>query len=376
MTKTSPLFTPLKINSITLPNRFVMPAMQRGMCLEGCPTEALATYYARCAQGGVSLIIGESCAVDHPSATAQPGAARLTAETKAGWARCAGAVHEAGGRMLLQLWHEGALRNASDGATISPSGLSRPGQENGRAASSAELDELYRAYVAAAVMAQEAGFDGVEVHAAHGYLLDQFLWPGTNLRQDGLGGPKIADRMKFPTSIVAGIRAACRPEFIISFRFSQWKEVDYEARIVADPAELATLVKGMEDAGANIFHASTRRFWEPEWADDPRGLAGWVSSLTNRPVIAVGSVGLDTDIMTTFIKQVDPKPRVGQAIEDLGARMAAGEFDLVAVGRALIGDPDFVNKIADGRYDEIRVFQRSDLGTLEWDSSAIEDAHA
>ena len=376
MQKESRLFTPLLINQITLSNRFVMPAMQRGMCVDGRPSHDLADYYARCARGGVALIIGESCAIDHPSATAQKGAARLDAATRDAWARCSDAVHAAGSHMLLQLWHEGALRNAEDGATISPSGLVRSGQENGRPASSEELDELYHAYVAAAVTASEIGFDGVEVHAAHGYLLDQFLWPDTNIREDGLGGPEISDRMKFPARIVAGIRAACGPQFVISIRVSQWKEIDYHARIVADPGELSILVQGLEDAGVDVFHASTRRFWEPEWPGDRRGLAGWIASLTDKPVIAVGSVGLDTDIMTTFINQVDPKPRISQSVEDLEARLAADEFELIAVGRALIGDPDFVLKIAERRYNEIRVFQRSDLGTLEWDSSTIENAHA
>ncbi|HEX7711275.1 MAG TPA: 12-oxophytodienoate reductase [Sphingomonadaceae bacterium] len=372
---TSPLFTPFRLKNLTLANRFVMPAMQRGMCEDGKPTAALAAYYRRRAEGGVPLIIGESAAVDHPTATRQPASAWINAASRDAWARCVDAVREAGGHMLIQLWHEGAVRK-DDGLSVSPSGLVQPGRPNGRAATLAEIAELTQAYARSALLAQEAGAAGVEVHAAHGYFLDQFLWAGINHRDDGYGGPDIAHRARFHAEIVRAIRAACGEDFVISLRFSQWKEVDYSARVAATPEELATFTAMMKAAGVDILHASTRRFWEPEWDGDARNLAGWTKATSGLPVITVGSVGLDTDVMTTFIEQRDAKPRVAEAIEDLEARIAAHEFDLVAVGRALIGDPDFVNKIAARDYAAIRLFQRADLGSLEWDTDIIEAAHA
>ncbi len=93
-------------------------------------------------------------------------------------------------------------------------------------------------------------------------------------------------------------------------------------------------------------------------------------------MITVGSVGLDTDVMTTFIEGTDAKPRVAEAVEELERGIAAHEFDLVAVGRALIGDPDFVNKLEARDYAAIRLFTRADLGTLEWDTDIIHAAHA
>jgi 2,4-dienoyl-CoA reductase-like NADH-dependent reductase (Old Yellow Enzyme family) len=370
------LFTPFTLNGLTLPNRFIMPAMQRGQCVDGSPSASLASYYRRRVEGGTSLIIGESCAVDHPSATRQPGAARMNASTLGGWARCVDEVHDAGGHMLIQLWHEGALRNADDGGTISPSGLVSPVKQNGRPATADEIRELRDAYVAGALDAQGIGADGVEVHAAHGYMLDQFLWPGSNRREDGYGGERMEDRVRLPAEIVAGIREACGPDFVISLRFSQWKEVDYNARVARDPEELAVFTQTLKSAGLDVIHASARRFWEPEWEGDPRGIAGWVKHVSGLPVIVVGSVGLDTDVMTTFIEGTDPKPRVAEAIEELERRMASGEFDLVAVGRALIGDPDFVHKVRDRDFESIRLFLRADLGTLEWDTSIVHEAHA
>ena len=369
----SALFTHFTLNRLALPNRWVMPAMQRGMCSEGKPSAELAAYYRRRAEGGVGLIIGESAAIDHPSATVQPTSAHIDASTRDGWARCVDEVGAAGGAMLLQLWHEGALR--TDGEALSPSGLAHPGRASGRAATLGELAEIRDGFVRSALIAQEVGATGVEVHAAHGYFLDQFLWHGTNVRDDGYGGPDVAHRARFPAEIVAAIRQACGPAFAITLRFSQWKEADYGARVAQTPDDLATMVGMFREAGVDALHCSNRRFWEGEWDGDRRNLAGWTKQVSGLPTITVGSVGLDTDVMTVFMEQVDPGARVAEAIDELEERLAAGEFDLVAVGRALIGDPDFVRKVERRDYAAIRTFSRADLGKLEWDTSIVDEAH-
>jgi 2,4-dienoyl-CoA reductase-like NADH-dependent reductase (Old Yellow Enzyme family) len=369
----SPLFTPFTLNRLALPNRWVMPAMQRGMCSAGRPSAELAAYYRRRAEGGVGLIIGESGAIDHWSSTVQPTAAHINADTRDGWARCVEQVGAAGGAMLLQLWHEGSLR--TDGQALSASGLARPGRESGRAATLAELAEIRDGFVRSALIAQDIGAAGVEVHAAHGYFLDQFLWHGTNVRDDGYGGPDIAQRARFPAEIVAAIRAACGSGFTITLRFSQWKEADYGARVAATPEELTTMAALFREAGVDALHCSNRRFWLGEWDGDGRNLAGWTKAVSGLPTITVGSVGLDTDVMTVFMEGVDPGARVAEAIDDLEQRLAAGEFDLVAVGRALIGDPDFVRKVEQRDFAAIRTFTRADLGKLEWDTSIVHEAH-
>lgn len=371
------LFTPFTLGRTTFRNRWIMPAMQRGMCADGAPTADLAAYYARRAQGGVALVIGESAAIDHPSATVQPTSAHLNPRTADGWKACVDAVRAAGAEMMLQLWHEGAMR--TDGQALSASGLAHPGKPSGRAATLEELAEIREGFVRSARLAQDMGACGVEVHAAHGYFLDQFLWHGTNVREDGYGGPDIAHRARFPAEIVAAIRAACGPDFLISLRFSQWKEVDYTARVAPTPDDLTTMAAMFRAAGVDVLHASTRRFWEAEWPElepgDTRNLAGWTRA-SGLPVITVGSVGLDTDVMDVFMKAVDPGPRVSAALDELAAGMAAGHYDMVAVGRALIGDPDFVAKVAAGDYGAIRTFRRDDLGKLEWDLSIVEEAHS
>ncbi|MGH3246154.1 MAG: 12-oxophytodienoate reductase, partial [Trebonia sp.] len=289
----TPLLRPLRVGELHLKNRFVMPGMQRAWCVNGAPGEKLREYYRRRALGGTALVVSEACAVDHPSSASNPMFARLDAGTRDAWRACVEAVHEAGGRMFLQLWHQGAVDTgkAEPGfAALSPSGLAKEGKPFGRPASAAELSAIGQAFARGAVAAREIGADGVEVHACHGYLLDQFLWSETNRRADRYGGAGIADRAVFPAEVVAGVRAAVGPGFPVSIRLSQWKEVDYGAKIAGSPAELGRLVSILRSAGADLFHVSTRRFWTPEWpeADRDRGLAGWVKEFTDAPVIAVG----------------------------------------------------------------------------------------
>lgn len=365
-----PLFTPVKVAGLTLPNRFVLPGMQRGWCKEGAPSELLAEYYRRRVAGGVGLIITESVAVDHPSATQADLFARLNEATAPAWERCIAGVKAEGGHILLQIWHEGARRPEGGNGpyashpTLSPSGFVGAGVANGRAATLEELFDIKAAFVRSARLAQQAGADGVEVHAAHGYLLDQFLWAETNLRGDGYGGARIEDRIRFPAEIVAAVREACGPDFAISFRFSQWKDADFAARVAETPEELGVMLGAVRAAGASLIHASTRRFWEPEWAGSPLNLAGWSRKLGVLPVITVGSVGLTTDVMETYHGK-EAEGRIREGLDELLRRFAAGEFDMVSVGRSQIGDPDWVNKIRRGDFDAIRTFERLDTKRLD-----------
>lgn len=360
------LLEPMRLGALELRNRFVLPGMQRRWSVEGAPDARLDAYYCRRVEGGVGLIISEALAVDHASATQTPSFSRLTPATAAAWKRCVGAVKDVGGTMLLQLWHEGAIRpEGGDNSwsvhpTLSPSGIAYRHRANGRAATGAELAAIRDAFIRSALLARDAGADGIEVHAAHGYLLDQFLWSVTNRRDDGYGGADMRDRARFPAEIVAGVRQACGKDFLISFRFSQWKEADFDARVAETQAELATLTCAVRDAGADVLHASTRRFWEPEWPGSDLNLAGWAKRLSGLPVITVGSVGLSADVTANFTGE-HVAATIERAVLELGRRADRNEFDLVAIGRSLIADPDWINKVRDGKYATVRAFSRSDL---------------
>lgn len=361
------LFTPLAVNLMHLANRFVMPGMQRGWCVEGSPSERLSDYYRERARGGVGLIITEALAVDHNSATQGPYYGRLTPSTADDWRKCVDAAHAGCASIMFQLWHEGSIRRSGGEGpyahfpTLSPSGLIQPGNPNGRAASLEELAEIREAFVRSALLAKSIGADGVEVHGAHGYLLDQFLWTGTNQRTDGYGGPRMADRVRFPAEVVRAVRDAVGPDFTISFRFSQWKEIDFKARVADTPEDLAVMIGALRDAGVDMFHVSTRRFFTAEWPGDDRGLAGWVKSMTDAAVCAVGSVGLSTDIMQSTEGGMDTASDLEASLRELTRRFDRGDFDLISVGRSNISDPQWVNKVREGRLADVRGFDRQDL---------------
>ena len=365
----SGLFQPITIAGLTLTNRFVMPGMQRGWCVEGQAPQRLADYYAARARGGVQLIMTECIAVDHPSATRTRKYGRLAEDTADGWARCIDAVHEAGGQFFPQIGHDGALLATPDGdyfataPVLSPSGLMKPGTVVGNPATIADLEAVRDAFVRSARIAKRIGADGVEIHACHGYLLDQFLWAGTNVRDDRYGGPEVGDRVRFPAEVVRAVRDEVGSDFVISLRFSQWKLQDYTARVATTPEELSIMLRAFEDAGVDLFHASTRRFGDPEWPESDLGLAGWARKLSGKPVIAVGGVGLTVDMVETFSgKDTNASPDIN--FPALAKRFNAHEFDLIAIGRSNIADPDWVAKVRDGRPDFIRQFKLADLGDV------------
>lgn len=374
------LFSELAIGRSVLRNRFVLPAMQRGMAENYTPTDRLIDYYRSCAKGGAGLVITESVAINHPTSTGHDGFVMMIDHARAEpWKRCLDAIKEEGARVLVQLNHTGACRVEHSGgprpdlASLSPSGLIRAGSPNGRAATLEELADIRDGYVASAMMARKLGADGVEVHCAHGYLLDQFLWNETNLRTDHYGGATIAERSRFPAEVVRKIRQEAGDDFLISVRFSQWKEVDYLARIVETPEELGQMIGVLRKAGADLFHASTRRFYESAFEGSDLTLAAWAKALTDAPVIAVGSVGLSVDIMDTIYSDRPIEGRTEESVRLLEKMFGQGAFDLVAVGRSMMADPEWVNKVGNGRFADIVPFRREVVKQAlgEWDDSAI-----
>jgi 2,4-dienoyl-CoA reductase-like NADH-dependent reductase (Old Yellow Enzyme family) len=222
-----------------------------------------------------------------------------------------------------------------------------------------DIDDVIGAFARAAADAERIGFDGVEIHGAHGYLLDQFLWAGTNRRTDAYGGDAVA-RTRFAAEVVAAVREAVSPEFPVIFRYSQWKQQDYTARLAETPGELEAVLTPLAEAGVDVFHASTRRYWQPEFDGSDLNLAGWTKKLTGKQVITVGSVGLDGD----FINAFQGESSSVKSIDNLLDRLEADEFDLVAVGRALLQDPEWAAKVLTDRFDELKSYDASALATL------------
>jgi len=150
----------------------------------------------------------------------------------------------------------------------SPSVLLAPGTKRGGVMTEQAMIDTIAAFAAAAGDAKRLGFDAIEVHGAHGYLIDQFFWSGTNLRSDRWGGePTLGDRTRFAAEMVQAIRAAVGPDFPIILRVSQWKQQAFEARLAETPDEMAGWLTPLVEAGVDILHCSQRRFWEPEYPE-------------------------------------------------------------------------------------------------------------
>jgi len=360
------LFTPFQIKSLSLPNRIVMAPMTRSFSPGGIPTEDVAAYYRRRAEGGVGLIFTEGTAIERPAAKSRDEHPDFHGHGLTGWARAFDAVHEAGGRIAPQLWHVGAVHpdgtDPDDPArpVDTPSGIRAPAGAFGRPMSEEAVQDTIDAFAAAARHAAAIGADAINIHAAHGYLIDQFFWALTNRREDAWGGTDIADRSRFAAEVIRAIRAAVGPDLPIIIRLSQWKQQDYTARLATTPDEMQRWLDPMADAGVDLFDCSQRRFWEPEFEGSDLNFAGWVKKLSGLPTITVGSVGLNAEFLTFFTDQkMRPAP-----IDELVRRLERGDFDLVAVGRALIGDPQWATKIREGRFSELVTFDRSVLKTL------------
>lgn len=246
------------------------------------------------------------------------------------------AVHTTDCKIAPQLWHVGMARPFKgenlpnpELPPIGPSGIDvNTLQQTTDPMSAAKIEEVIDAFARAAADAKRLGFDGVEIHGAHGYLIDQFFWKETNKRTDEYGGDLVG-RTRFASRIIHAVRKAVGSQFPIIFRFSQWKTGHYDAKLARTPVELEDFLTPLTEAGVDIFDCSTRRFWEPEFEGSRLNLAGWTKKLTGKPAISVGSVGLNREFTNVF----DGGPEAEAAsIDPLVERMQAGEFDLIAVG--------------------------------------------
>lgn len=355
----TPLMASLVVRGLTVANRFVMAPMTREMAPARVPGEEVAAYYRRRAEGGVGLIVTEGVGIDDPAAVDTPQIPVMHGDAAlAGWRRVVEEVHAAGGRIFPQLWHQGAMRDAaisSDPAVSSrrPSGtigpLGKVSLEPDKVArlnvdtmamTDGEIADVIAAYARSAANAARLGFDGIAIHGAHGYLLDNFLWHGTNRRTDRWGGDH-KGRTTFVVEVIRAIRREVGEGLPVMLRFSQFKMQDYLAKLAETPAELEQILVPIAEAGVDIFDGSQRYFDTPTFEGSPLNLGGWAKKLTGKLGMVVGGVGLDQGKRDHHI---DSGSAASDNLDTLVRRFERGEFDLVGVGRSLLNDPDWLRK--------------------------------
>ena len=333
------LFTPLQIGKLELKNRIVMPPMATNFSdLEGTVNERHIAYYRRRARGGAGLIIFEHTGIAKQG-KAFPNMALIDSDAKISqFKKLVQAVHGEGGKFFIQVNHAGrqTLSAYTGCPTVAPSPIPCPvRQEMPKALSQEEIGKLVQAYAQAAGRAKEAGADGVEIHMAHGYLLNQFLSPFSNQRDDEYGGSP-ERRLRMPLEVLRAVRKKVGPDFPVTCRFSADEYVEGGLRI-EDSKQIA---KELEKHGADALHvsacigASWYLIHPPYYA--PEGifvsLAAAVKSAVQIPVITVGRIR--TPVLADQI-------------------LRENKADFVSMGRALIADPDLPVKAKQDRTVEI-----------------------
>lgn len=365
MTDIAPLFRPFHLRGLELKNRIVMAPMTRSRSPGGFPNADNVAYYERRAAAEVGLILSEGTLTRRRGASNDADIPLFWGEQAlAGWKSVIDAVHAAGGKMGPQIWHQGMSRKPGtghfpDAPSDGPSGITLQGKKVGEEPTEAEVLDMAQAYADAAADAKRLGFDCIELHGAHAYLIDEFFWERTNQRTDRFGG-SIEKRAEFAAETIRRCRAAVG-DLPIIIRISQWKSVDYGAKVATTPEELERWIRVLVDAGVDAIHCSQRRILEPEFphVDGPKGLnlAGWVKKLSGIPTISVGSVGLTSEFTGAFRGEGSSAGRIDEVVE----RLDRGEFDLVAVGRALLQDPQWVLKVKSNRLGELRDYDAKAL---------------
>ena len=328
------LFDRLKLGAIKLPNRIIMAPLTRARSnRDGVPNELMALYYAQRASAG--LIISEATGISREGLGYPDAPGLWSGEQVVGWRQVTEAVHRQNGRIVAQLWHMGRLVHplVSGMDAVSSSATAGPGYAHtydgktpyleARAATDADIERIVGDYVRAARNAMLAGFDGVQIHGANGYLVDQFLRDGANFRTDDYGGP-VDHRLRFMTEVLSAVGEAIGMDRV-GIRFSP-----------------NVAVQGVEDAyPAELFEAVARRLEELKvpWIElrEPRRptSSGAIPTAPVSPLMRrhySGGIVINSDYDWT----------------DAEERVTAGDADAVSIGRLFIANPDLVRRLAEG----------------------------
>jgi len=328
------LWTSLRIGSTELPNRVALAPMTRVSATEdGHATERMASYYSRFAAGGFGLLITEGIYTDTAHSQGylfQPGLA--TTEQSDSWAKVVDAVHARGSRIFAQLMHAGAQSqgNRFVDSTLGPSTVAPKGEQLGfyrgegpyrepEEATPAKLNEVRDGFVTGALNAKAAGFDGVEIHGANGYLLDQFLTDYLNQRTDQYGGTP-ENRVRLAVEVSRAVRDAVGPDMSVGIRISQGKVSDYRHKWAGGADEAEAIFTALAATGIDYVHTTEYRADAPAFGEGGPSLAALAKQHTGLTVIANGSLD---------------EPEAAAAL------IADGQADVIALGKAALATRDW-----------------------------------
>lgn len=352
------LFTPGRIGTMEIKNRIIMPAMGTGMHgPEGEVTQQAIEYYATRARGGTGMVTVEIAAI-HPT-TKGMSLSLYDDKFIPGMMKLADAIRANGARACIQLWHAGRQINSSQTGMeiVAPSPIPCPVcRETPRELSVPEIKELVESFGDAALRAKRAGFDCVEIHGAHGYLVAQFMSPYSNKRNDEYGDT-FYNRARFALEIIDNIKQKCGKDYPVIYRMSGEEYVEGGLTIEMSKQIAPMLVS----RGVDCLHVSVGNYETLHWVvppmDKDRGFNVWAAAAVKEtvdvPVIAVDRIN---------------NPELAEEI------LAKGKADFVAIGRGLLTDPEFANKAREGKAHEIKKCIACNQGCV--DRLLVEGKHA
>ena len=343
----TPLWSPVRIGSTQLDNRVALAPMTRISATEdGHATGKMAAYYEAFARGGFGLLITEGIYPDTAFSQGylfQPGIA--TMEQARSWAKVVDSVHAAGAQIFAQLMHAGsqAQGNRFVGSSVGPSAIAPKGEQLGFYRGEGpypvpseitvdQMEEVKHGFVAAALHAKEAGFDGVEIHGANGYLLDQFLTDYLNKRTDSYGGSP-ENRVRFAAEICHAVREAVGPDFTVGIRISQSKVSDNDHRWAGGTDEAKAIFGALGATGIDFVHTTEYRATAPAFEDGTQSLAALAKEHSGVTVIANGNLD-------------DP--------ETAASMLRDGAADIVALGKAALANRNWPHRVRNNSaFDEL-----------------------
>ncbi|MCY1194183.1 NADH oxidase [compost metagenome] len=350
------LFTPLRLErGLSLRNRLAVAPMTRvSATADGRATAQMADYYEAYAAGGFGLVITEGIYTDKAYAQGylfQPG---LTDDAQRdAWRTVVDRVHAHGGRIVAQLMHAGALSqgNPHRASTKGPSAVQPRGQQMAfyrgegpyrmpEAMSDEDISAAVEGFARAARRAQEAGFDGVEIHGANGYLLDQFLTAHTNLREDRYGG-SLDNRLRLTVDVIQAVRRSTAKHFVVGVRSSQGKVNDFTHKWEGAEADAARIFRTLGAQPIDYLHTTEFEAWRPAFGEQGPSLAALARRHVSVPVLANGSLH-------------DPL--------QAGGMMASKEADFVSLGRGALTHPDWPARLRAG--EGLETFDRGLLAPI------------
>ena len=322
------LLAPLNLGRTVLRNRVIMGSMHTRIDMQDEPTLRMAAFYGERAKGGVALIVTGGCSPNEDGLI-EPGAPMLVGQEQVSeHMPVTAAVHEHGGKIVLQLLHAG--RNAKIPNLVGPSNIRSPiNSLTPRALSTEEVELTVQDFVRCARLAEAAGYDGVEVMGSEGYLINQFTTERCNNRSDEWGG-SAANRMRFPVEIVRRIRSACGPSFIIDYRISALDLA--EGGCTAQ--EIATLAQAIEAAGADMINTGIG------WHES---IVPTISYSVPRGAFRFAVARLKKTVRIPVV--ISNRINTPELAEEL---LASGDADMVSMARGLLADPFFVQKAQSG----------------------------